>query len=257
MTSLQNLADNQRHTVLTTGDWECPAGVRFIVETATLEQIDKIAERGGSARHPGGITVFDPDGGLTTIYIQSPNAKDTNTIAKQYELLRHEIRHVVDPKWHSPDRIQEIDQLPPIDLPRGIRNHNPGNLRRSKDIWQGLSATQNDLEFFQFIDATWGIRALARTLITYQDKHDLRTVAKIINRWAPSIENDTLAYTTSVCKATGFGPDEEINCHSYSVLLGLVAAIIKQENGQQPYTGSGLDIGLSLAGVKPGGDLNA
>lgn len=34
--------------------------------------------------------------------------------------------------------------------PRGIRNNNPGNLRRTKDPWQGLAETQTDLEFFVF-----------------------------------------------------------------------------------------------------------
>ena len=29
-------------------------------------------------------------------------------------------------------------------LARGIRNHNPGNLRRSADPWQGLAAEQTD-----------------------------------------------------------------------------------------------------------------
>ena len=30
---------------------------------------------------------------------------------------------------------------------RGIRNHNPGNLRRSADPWQGLAPEQTDKEF--------------------------------------------------------------------------------------------------------------
>ena len=41
-------------------------------------------------------------------------------------------------------------------LPRGIRNHNPGNLRRSADPWQGLATTQTDEEFFQFAHAQGG-----------------------------------------------------------------------------------------------------
>ena len=36
-------------------------------------------------------------------------------------------------------------------LPRGIRNNNPGNIRLSKDKWQGLRQEQTDGTFFQFI----------------------------------------------------------------------------------------------------------
>lgn len=35
-------------------------------------------------------------------------------------------------------------------MTRGLRNNNPGNLRLSKDKWQGLRAVQTDKAFFQF-----------------------------------------------------------------------------------------------------------
>jgi hypothetical protein len=136
-------------------------------------------------------------------------------------------------------------------LPRGIRNHNPGNLRRSADPWQGLAATQTDAEFFQFASAKWGIRALARTLIAYQDKVDLRNIKQMIGRWAPPVENDTGAYVRVVAAAVGVGPEERIDVHDYAVLRPLVLAIIKHENGQQPYTDAEIDAGLVLAGVEP------
>ena len=43
-------------------------------------------------------------------------------------------------------------------LPRGIRNHNPGNIRLSQDPWQGLATPQEDREFFTFQSALYGIR---------------------------------------------------------------------------------------------------
>ena len=136
-------------------------------------------------------------------------------------------------------------------LPRGIRNHNPGNLRRSTDPWQGLATVQTDPEFFQFVSAKWGIRALARTLITYQDKVGLRNLKQIIGRWAPPNENDTGAYVRAVALAVGVGPEEQVNVHHYTVLRPLLLAIIKHENGQQPYTVADIDAGLILAGVEP------
>ena len=44
--------------------------------------------------------------------------------------------------------------------PRGIRNNNPGNIRRNGDPWQGLAKDQTDREFFTFQSAVYGIRAL-------------------------------------------------------------------------------------------------
>lgn len=37
-----------------------------------------------------------------------------------------------------------------MSVPRGLRNNNPGNIRLSKDKWQGLRERQEDKEFFQF-----------------------------------------------------------------------------------------------------------
>lgn len=134
---------------------------------------------------------------------------------------------------------------------RGIRNNNPGNLRRSKDPWQGLAENQTDEGFFVFKTPIYGIRALARTLIAYQDEHGLRTIGKIINRWAPANENDTAAYISFAAEDTGFAADQPLDMHNYDNLKPLVLAIIKHENGQQPYTAAQVDKALVLAGVEP------
>jgi len=101
---------------------------------------------------------------------------------------------------------------------RGVRNHNPGNIRRSSDPWQGLAAEQTDPAFFQFISAAYGIRALVKTLITYQDKHGLQTVAEIISRWAPSSENNTGSYISAVRTSLrtalgGWRNNQAVNVH--------------------------------------------
>jgi hypothetical protein len=136
-------------------------------------------------------------------------------------------------------------------VPRGIRNHNPGNLRRTADPWQGLAAEQGDPAFFQFNAAKWGIRALARTLIAYQDRHGLRTIAQVIARWAPPNENDTDSYIRGVSAAVGVGAEKGIDVHDHAVLRPLVLAIIRHENGEMPYTDAEIDAGLVLAGVEP------
>jgi hypothetical protein len=135
--------------------------------------------------------------------------------------------------------------------PRGIRNNNPGNIRRSKDPWQGLAEKQTDRSFFRFESAIYGIRALARVLITYQDKHQLRTIKSIIGRWAPKSENNTDAYVRSVAKQSGFDANQKLDLHRFEHLRPVVEAIIWHENGQQPYSEAEVIKALVLAGVEP------
>ena len=136
-------------------------------------------------------------------------------------------------------------------LPRGIRNNNPGNLRKNTDPWQGLAVPQADRDFFTFKSAIYGIRALARTLIAYQDEHGLRTIRQIISRWAPASENDTGAYINAVAKSAGFDADQPLDMHRFAQLQPVVEAIIRHENGQQPYTDAQIIKALVLAGVEP------
>lgn len=135
--------------------------------------------------------------------------------------------------------------------PRGIRNNNPGNIRRNGDPWQGLAKEQNDREFFTFKSAVYGIRALARLLITYQDKYGLCTIETIITRWAPAVENNTTAYIQSVARKTGFASLQTLDMHRFEHLKPVVEAIIQHENGQQPYSDVEITKALVLAGVEP------
>ena len=114
---------------------------------------------------------------------------------------------------------------------RGIRNNNPGNIRRSNDPWQGLAAEQADPDFFRFTAPEWGYRALMKTIQTYRRKHGLRTIAEMISRWAPANENDTAAYIRSVCQEMQV-PDSYVpDVEDKGTMCALAAAISKHENG--------------------------
>lgn len=147
--------------------------------------------------------------------------------------------------------------------PRGIRNHNPGNIELNKDKWQGLALEQTDGRFAQFKDPTWGIRALAVILINYQDKHRLRTIKSIINRWAPPVENETQAYVDFVADSSGFTQTEKLDMHNYNHLRPVLEAIIRHENGRGPkanantwYDDATIKTGLQRAGVvKPHSEI--
>lgn len=132
---------------------------------------------------------------------------------------------------------------------RGIRNNNPGNIRKGKDKWQGLAKEQPDASFCTFIDPTWGIRAIARILITYQDKHGTENVAEIISRWAPNTENDTQSYINTVCREIKRASNTHFDCHKYADLAPLIAAIISVECAGYRYPAAVLSRGLVLAGV--------
>lgn len=119
---------------------------------------------------------------------------------------------------------------------RGIRNNNPGNIRWG-DEWKGLvpEAQRTDKSFCQFKAPEFGIRAMIIILRNYQIKYGLKTITGIIKRWAPPNENDTQAYIRSVAQATGTDADKPIDLTDSRKLFPLLQAIIKHENGTQPY----------------------
>jgi len=117
---------------------------------------------------------------------------------------------------------------------RGLRNNNPGNIRKSSDDWRGLSATQGDAEYFTFTAPVWGIRALAKVLLTYYNRHGINTVRGIVSRWSPPNENPTEALIRNMSRRLEVDADEAISVPDR--LSELVDALIIQENGFNPYT---------------------
>ena len=132
---------------------------------------------------------------------------------------------------------------------RGVRNNNPGNIRKDATNWRGLAAAslQTDPAFWVFVAALWGIRALAVILRNYQVQHGLNTVEQIVSRWAPPTENDTDAYVEAVARSIGVQPTATINVLEADTMRALVKAIIKHENGAQPYDESTIDAAVALA----------
>ncbi len=130
---------------------------------------------------------------------------------------------------------------------KGLRNNNPGNIRYNPaNNWQGQ--TGNDGTGFAVFDSPQnGIRALAKLLKNYQNTYGLHSLQEIISRWAPPSENDTAAYISSVSQQTGFSPMDTINLNDPATLTAVVKAIIKHENGVDPYTVAVIDNGVGMA----------
>lgn len=141
-------------------------------------------------------------------------------------------------------------------FPRGVRNNNPGNIRHSKDPWQGLSETQTDPDFFQFKTPVDGVRALAKVLLTYYDKRlaadgsKIDTIEELVDRFAPGADNnDVEAYVNHLCKLTGKASHETLDLHDYDDLRGIVVAQIAHECANYQYPPEVIDEALRRVGV--------
>ena len=126
--------------------------------------------------------------------------------------------------------------------PRGMRNNNPLNIRRSEDRWEGEAATRTDKSFVQFQSMAYGYRAAWKILDTYclhfRRQRLPYNVRNIIARWAPPSENDTDAYVRRVVSLSGLGGNENIprpnryrNFGRLEKTARLIAAMTCVENG--------------------------
>ena len=114
---------------------------------------------------------------------------------------------------------------------RGFRNNNPGNIRFStKNNWQGQIGKDKD-GFVIFDTPLNGLRASAKLIKNKLNKGQ-STIAALIESWAPPNENNTPAYVAAVAKALGVSSSASLNA---THIPGLLNAIIKHENGSNPY----------------------
>lgn len=112
---------------------------------------------------------------------------------------------------------------------RGIRNNNPGNIRKGIK-WLGRVEPGKDAAFIEFQSMPYGIRALYIDLIN-KHKSGLKTVRDIIYRYAPPSENLTDAYVASVAKEVGI-PANAIFEPKASTFKKFAAAVARHENGK-------------------------
>lgn len=118
------------------------------------------------------------------------------------------------------------------ELPRGLRNNNPGNIRRNSDVFQGEVNPSRDQQFKQFKTMAHGYRAMFKILSNYYRKYSLTTIRKMIGRWAPENENNTDAYVSLVSSYSGIGPDDLIS-FDREQMIRIVAGMSRVENGRE------------------------
>jgi hypothetical protein len=127
-----------------------------------------------------------------------------------------------------PKRVKGAELYVVINTPRGIRNNNPGNLRKTSINWKG-EVIGDDPDFEQFESMEMGVRALTKNLLYSMEVLGNNTLRNILLRWAPPTENKTEDYIRSVSLYTGLDPDEVLGRQH---LYDLTKAIIRHENGQ-------------------------
>ena len=131
-------------------------------------------------------------------------------------------------------------------MTRGLRNKNPGNIRYSPaNNWVG-QVGKDDGGYAIFSDAKYGIRAIGKVLDSYR-RRGLVTVEQIISTYAPpEDQNHTAAYIRNV-KAWADWPDGFHPVRQEGDYLPLVKAIIRQENGVNPYSDAFISDALALS----------
>lgn len=119
-------------------------------------------------------------------------------------------------------------------MTRGLRNNNPGNIRKDGTHWKGEVEPSRDAAFKQFESMAWGYRAMFKCLNTYSRKYGLDTIRKTISRWAPPSENDTEAYIRTVSELSGVPENGRITATNRDVMIPIVAAMSRVEMALMP-----------------------
>jgi hypothetical protein len=128
-------------------------------------------------------------------------------------------------------------------LPRGYRNNNPGNIRIGSR-WLGLADPeqmskfpfqQRESAFCVFCEPEWGLRAICSLMGRYKTDYGLDTPRKIISRWAPASDNnDVESYSAQIAAALNIDRDGIVDVANDEVLIALIRAIARHENGDTP-----------------------
>lgn len=130
-------------------------------------------------------------------------------------------------------------------LPRGIRNNNPGNLNFAGQAGATKEGGPNG-RFAVFGSMQEGVAALVRQIGLYV-KRGRDTIRKILEVYAPPGENNTNAYIAAVSKALGIGPDDALDTENAQQVMGLVRAIANHENGKGFLSDADIAGGYQLA----------
>ena len=130
-------------------------------------------------------------------------------------------------------------------ISRGLRNNNPGNIRRSKTRYEGEVRPSRDREFKEFCSMAYGYRAMFTLLHSYERRYGLNTIRSMLTRYAPPTENFTDGYIRFVAMRTGIDADAAVDTLNERDMIAIVRAMSEIENGT-PAILSDVEQGWSL-----------
>lgn len=116
----------------------------------------------------------------------------------------------------------------------GLRNNNPGNLKRwdNSTPYKGEILPNPEPPWRYFQSMAYGYRAMFHLIIVrYIMDYGLNTLHKVMHRYAPTSENDTQNYIDHMVQQTGITAHEPIDITNHSLMLAIGRAISFMENG--------------------------
>jgi len=117
-----------------------------------------------------------------------------------------------------------------------FKNNNPGNIRFYSRMKNVIGRSENGFAIFS--NKYYGIQAMRNLLQGYIRK-GYNTLEKILNRYAPPVENKTSSYIEFVSRRTGIPKNRIITPDE---LEKIIPAMVKMETGKELGT---LDLFLS------------
>lgn len=119
------------------------------------------------------------------------------------------------------------------ELPRNIRNNNPGNIINMPIKYDGEVTPSQDPKFKQFKSLAYGFRALFKNLHKKYTVDGKKTIRSMMLQYAPSSDgNNTFLYIKTVSDKLKIGPDD-ILPNNPNVFKSLARIIYMTEGGNE------------------------
>jgi murein DD-endopeptidase MepM/ murein hydrolase activator NlpD len=122
--------------------------------------------------------------------------------------------------------------------PTGIRNKNYLNIKNSGSLWMDAGGQESGTDsrgHAVFTDVAYGVRAGILQLRSYFFKHNRRTIAEILSRWAPASDtigtlpgapmNSPAEYSAFVAKRMGIGYNDTLDIFNADQSVGNISRL--------------------------------
>lgn len=141
------------------------------------------------------------------------------------------------------DKVTNNSKYPnPSGKNRGLKNHNPGNIRLTTQAWKGKrpSKDNTDGQFEQFTAKFWGVRAMIRIVKGWIEKGKVSTLEDVINKYSPPSENNSNHIIATIAEKYGFNRNAILTADK-ETLRKIILGIGMMETGKGSITMADFD----------------